>query len=402
MRRSGADPGPLLPSGLLTSERMFGALLLLSTLAADPMGTPALGAAPRPAGASPRQTTPELLYINFDGAVLQKGCGNDPHYDCSTLAETFDGYVGPYQGTTIQRMSILQATRKTVADFGVRVVTQRPPDDVDYTMVIYGDLGDQDFAGVAPYIDCEDLNLGDTSFTQAFTASNTGSTVILQEAAHTWGLEHVDSEVDVMNPFKAAGLTQSFVDDCLPIVANTSLERTPGTCNQIHTQFCDPGHQNSYREMLLLFGEHVPDIEPPKFELVYPPEDSTFVLPTTFVLRGTIEDELHPQFYDIAIFNDGAPVGDERTDVGLEGDLELVITNPEPGDYALRVVLTDEGGNASEDTVHFTILPEGSELPNADEDTTPEGAEACSVHTQGPGSVLWSLLVLAAWRRRSR
>ena len=381
---------------------MLGAsLLLVATMAADPTGTPSLSAAPRPAGATPRQTTPELLYINFDGAVLQKGCGNDPHFNCSTLAETFDGYVGPYTGNTQQRLSILQATRQTVEEYGVRVVTRRPPDDVDYTMVIYGDLGEQSFAGVAPYIDCEDLNLGDTSFTAAFTGSNTGSTVILQEAAHTWGLEHVDSEVDVLNPFKAAGLTQSFVDDCLPIVANTALERTPGTCNQVHTQFCDPGFQNSHREMLLLFGEHVPDVDPPVFELVYPPDEATFVLPTTFVLRGTIDDELHPQFYNIAVFNNGEPVGDERTDVGLEGDLELVITDPEPGEYELRIVLTDEGGNASEDSVRFTILPEGSELPETDDSATPAGAEACAVG--GPDrnhGLLWALVVLAAWRRR--
>ncbi len=388
-----------------TSLLWVSAMLVTAVEPPTPLGTPSLGAAPTPVGASPRQTTPELLYINFDGAVLQRGCGNDPHYDCSSLAETFDGYVGPYTGNVTQRMSILQATRKAVADFGVRVVTQRPPEDVDYTMVIYGDLGDQDFAGVAPYIDCEDLNLGDTSFTQAFTASNTGSTVILQEAAHTWGLEHVDSVTDVLNPFKAAGLTQSFVDDCFPIVANTSLERTPGSCNQIHTQFCEPGFQNSYREMLLLFGEHVPDVEPPAFELVYPPDESTFVLPTTFILRGAIEDELHPQFYDIEVFNNGQPVGDKRTDVGLEGDLELAITNPEPGDYELRVILTDEGGNASEDTVRFTILPEGSEAPDQEDDegADPQGATTCSADggpNGGPAQLLWAALMLAGWRRR--
>lgn len=382
---------------------MLGAsLLLVPLLLAEPMGTPPLAAAPAAQGATPRQTTPELLFINFDGAVLQKGCGNDPHYDCSTLADLFDGYVGPYTGNTQQRLSILQATRKTLADFGVRVVTRRPPDDVDYTMVIYGDIGPQDFAGVAPYIDCEDLNLGDTSFTGSFGGSNTGSTVILQEAAHTWGLEHVDSERDVMNPFKASGLTQSFLDECLPIVANTALERTPGSCNQIHTLFCEPGFQNSYREMKLLFGDFVPDIEAPGFEIVYPPDDSTFVLPTTFVLRGAIEDELHPQFYDIAIFNDGAPVGDARTDVGLEGDLELVITNPEPGEYALRVVITDEGGNPAEDTVHFTILPEGSELPPDEAQApSPEGAESCTVGGREPTALLWSLVLLLAWRRRA-
>ncbi|MEM6291095.1 MAG: hypothetical protein AAGA54_07510 [Myxococcota bacterium] len=366
------------------------------------MTTPSLSAASRPQGAVPRDGTPELLYINFDGAVLQKGCGNDAHYDCSTLAELFDGYVGPYTGNTTQRMSILQATRKVVADFGVRVITERPPEDVDYTMVIYGDLGEQSFAGVAPYIDCEDLNRGDTSFTQAFSGSNTGSTFILQEAAHTWGLEHVDSESDVMNPFKAAAISQTFIDECLPIVANTSLERTPGTCNQIHTQFCEPGFQNSYQEMLLLFGGHVPDVNPPEFEITYPPDGASFVLPTTFVLRGAIEDELHPQFYDIEVFNNGEPVGTPNDNVGIEQDLELAISNPEPGDYALRIVLTDEAGNSSEDTVEFTILPEGSELPagEGDDPDDPAGAEACRVSSGRVPSAAWLLLLVAGWRRR--
>ncbi len=379
-----------------------GSLLLLSaTLLADPATTPPLTAAPRPQAALPRDGAPELLYVNFDGAVLQKGCGNDPHYDCSTLAELFDGYVGPYTGNVTQRMSILQATRTVVADFGVRVITRRPPDDVDYTMVIYGDLGEQSFAGVAPYIDCEDLNRGDTSFTQAFSGSNTGSTVILQEAAHTWGLEHVDSESDVMNPFKAAGLSQTFLDECLPIVANTSLERTPGTCNQIHTQFCEPGFQNGYQEMLLLFGAHVPDVNPPEFEIVYPPDGASFVLPTTFVLRGAIDDELHPQFYDIEVFNNGEPVGTPNDNVGIEQDLELAISNPEPGDYSLRIVLTDEAGNRSEDTVDFTILPEGSDLPDVEgDDDDPAGAEACRVAPGRTPSLAWLLLLVAGWRRR--
>lgn len=375
--------------------------MLLWVATAQPWTTPALEAAPIPDGAFARNGEPELLFVNFEGAVLQSGCGNDAHYDCSTLAGLFDGYVGPYTGNTNQRMAILQATRRAVADFGVRVVTRRPPDDVDYTMVIYGDLGPQSFAGVAPYIDCEDLNLGDTSFTAAFSGSNTGSTVILQEAAHTWGLEHVDSESDVMNPFKSSGLSQRFLDECLPIVANTSLERTPGSCNQVHTRFCDAGFQNSWQEMLFLFGPHVPDVNPPQFELVYPPQDSTFVLPTTFVLRGAIDDELHPQFYDIEVFNNGMPVGDPRTDVGLEEDLELLISNPEPGDYSLRVVVTDEAGNVSEDTVDFTILPEGSELPNDEEAADPSGEQACSFGTHGEGHNAWlAALLLLGWRRR--
>lgn len=358
--------------------------------------TPSLEAAPAVSGAvAPRDGRPELLYVNFDGAVLQSGCGNDAHFDCSTLADVFDGYVGPYGGNLTQRMSILQATRDALAPFGVRVVVDRPPDDVDYTMVLYGDLGDQGFAGIAPYIDCEDLHPGDTSFTQAFSGSNTGSTVILQEAAHTWGLEHVDSEDDILNPFKSAGQSQDFLDECLRIVANTELEPTAGVCNQIHSQFCEPGWQNSYREMELLFGPHIPDVEPPTLEITFPPDGATFVAPTTFALLGEVDDNLHPQFYNVQIFL-GDQLLEEKDDIGLD----QVISMPPPDEYNLRVVITDAEGNVAEDTVSFTILPEGSEQPapvhdedDEGEDPDADGAtDGCRI--AGMPSPQWGALVL--------
>ncbi|MCH9679834.1 MAG: hypothetical protein K0V04_00245 [Deltaproteobacteria bacterium] len=350
---------------------------------------------PRAAG------TPELLYINFDGGVLQTGCGNDPHYDCSTLAGLFDGYVGPFDGNETQRISILQATRTDLQDFAVQVVVDRPPADVPYTMVMYGDLGPQSFAGIAPYIDCEDRRGGDTSFTQGFGSSNTGSTVILQEAAHTWGLEHVDSELDILNPFKSAGLNQSFRDECFKIVANTDLEPTQGSCNQVHTAFCETGFQNSWREMNLLFGPAIPDTSAPSLEITNPPDESTFVLPTTISLLGEVVDDRHPQFYRVQIFNNDQPIFDESR-IGVD----LLLINPPEGDYDLRVVIADEAGNTAEDAVRFTILPEGSELPpDPEEDDDVEPAAAGCRSGGVPVTALMGLvvlLVLGASRRRRR
>ncbi|MEX1368076.1 MAG: hypothetical protein AB1Z98_33410 [Nannocystaceae bacterium] len=368
-----------------------------------PLETPAIPVAELSSGGSPRAAgTPEILYINFDGGVLQTGCGNDPHFDCSTLAGLFDGYIGPFEGNLNQRIAILQATRKDLADFGVRVVVERPPLDVDYTMVMYGDLGPQSFAGVAPYIDCEDRRGGDTSFTQGFAGSNTGSTVILQEAAHTWGLEHVDAEFDILNPFKAAGLNQFFNDECFKIVSNTDLEPTPGVCNQIHTQFCDTGFQNSWREMLLLFGPALADTTAPILEITSPPDGSTFVLPSTIALLGDIEDDLDPQFYGLQVYD-----GDQLIFDDTRVALDLLLVNPPEGDYDLRVVLTDEAGNATEDTVSFTILPEGSELPPDPEEDDPADPAEAGCRTAGtppaPGPVLLLLSpLLAGLRRRSR
>ena len=364
--------------------------------------TPALEPAPLVAGGQPRAAgMPEILYVNFDGGVLHSGCGNEAHYNCSTLANTFDGYVGPFTGNDTQRISILQATRKELADFGVRVVVQRPPDDVPYTMVMYGDLGPQDFAGLAPYIDCEEVHPNDTSFTAAFDTSNTGSTVILQEAAHTWGLEHVDAEDDILNPFKAAGLHQNFHDECYPIVANTALEPTPGSCNIVHTRFCETGFQNSWQEMRYLFGPPVPDTSAPTLDIISPIDGETFVLPTTIPLTGDITDDLDPQFYRIQIFTllDGEPLPDfpEQNKVALD----LLLQEPPPGDYEMRVVISDEAGNSAEDTVTFTILKEGSELPE-DEPEVDDDDESDGCRLGGHEPHALALVVLAGLVRRRR
>ncbi len=372
------------------------------SLAAIPTHTPPLPTADFGVDARPRAAgSPEILYINFDGGVLHAGCGNQAHYNCSTLAGLFDGYVGPFPGNETQRIGILQATRKAVADFGIRVVVERPADDVDYTMVMYGNLGAQSFAGIAPYIDCEDAHANDTSFTAAFDTSNTGATVILQEAAHTWGLEHVDAEFDILNPFKSAGLTQRFQDECYRIVSNTDLQPTPGSCNQVHTKFCETGYQNSWREMHYLFGAASPDTTPPKLEIIAPLDEESFVLPTKVPLLGDIEDDLDPQFYHFAIYQ-GEKLLFENDDIKLD----LLLDDPPEGEYTLRVVVSDAAGNEGEDKVSFTILPAGSELPAPDAVNFDDSEDGCSLASP-PGSSpapmgVTGLMLLLARRRRRR
>jgi hypothetical protein len=364
-------------------------------LATAPLGWTGVDAPPQAAGA------PHLLYINFDGAVLRRGCGNDSRHDCSSLADLFDGYVGPFVGTESRRLAIVQAVRKDLADFGVRAVTTRPGEDTDYTMVLYGDLGEQTFAGIAPYIDCGNLWANDTCFAGAFQGSNIGSTIILQEAAHTWGLEHVNSPFDNLHPFVAQA-TPRFQDQCNKIVSNTDLVEISGVCNQVHTKFCDAGYQNSYQELLYLFGPAIPDTSPPTLEITSP-EDGTFhVLPTTLRLQGEVSDDLAPQFYQVTVTNNGQTVFASEAP-----GLDLLLSDPPAGDYDLTVTVVDGGGNAGTDRVRFTLLPEGSEDPDTDTgdtDTDTEGEATpddggCRTVAAPPG--LLALLLLPR-RRRGR
>ena len=368
-----------------------------------PARTPALAAAgPDALPAAPG--TPHTLYINFDGAVLRRGCGNDSRRDCSTLADLFDGYIGPFPGTEARRVAILESVRKDLKDIGVRTTWTRPPPEPGYTMVLYGDIGDQDFAGIAPYIDCGNLWPNDTCFAGSFQGSNTGATVILQEAAHTWGLEHVDSPFDNLHPFVDAAAPY-FQDQCNKIVANTDLVETAGVCNLVHEKFCETGYQNSYRELLYLFGPSQPDITAPRLDITSPADGSFHVAPVDLQLLGEIVDDVDPQFYTIDVRQAG------ETLLSLEGfRLALGITRPPPGEYDLVVTVTDQAGNAGSDRVRFTILPPGSEDPDGPETTGDTGdtdaggglsseSTGCRV-AAGPPSL--ALLALVGRRRRRR
>lgn len=351
---------------------------------------------------------PETLYINFDGAVLRRGCGNDSRHDCSSLADLFDGYVGPFIGDESRRVSIIQAVRKDLEDFGVRAVTRRPAgDDAEYTMVLYGDLGAQEFAGIAPYVDCGNLWANDTCFAGAFQGSNIGATIILQEAAHTWGLEHVDSEFDNLHPFVAQA-TPYFQDTCNKIVGNTDLVETSGVCNSVHEMFCEAGFQNSYRELLYLFGPAVPDTSPPTLTITSPEDGSFHVRPVEIPLLGEIVDDLDPQFYAITVTSAG-----QKLYEGENVRLDLLLKNPPAGEYDLRVTAVDDGGNPATGRVRFTILEEGSEDPDTDSDTDTDGdtdtdsstggpvgeGGGCRTHDIPPGLALAALLLLVRRRR---
>lgn len=304
---------------------------------------------------APNPGTPTILFVNFDGAVLRRDCGNDAHYDCSTLANNFDGFVPPFTGGATPRSSIMQAARRDLEPFGVRVVAERPPDGVEYSQVIYGALGAQSFAGIAPYIDCGNQFPSDTAFSQPYFNANLGATVIVHEAGHTWGLEHVETVDDNMFPV-AEGISATFTDECHQIVANTDLDPGSGSCNAMHEMWCPTGSENTFQELAFLFGPALEDEMAPTVEITSPAQDSVHELPVVLDLTADLSDDQDPELFDVELFVDDVLVFDDR----LWGGVDFPFVTDQPGIYEVRIVATDPSGKVGEDTVTFELVENGA------------------------------------------
>lgn len=305
--------------------------------------------------------SPTILFVNFDGGTMNGGCGNDSHNNCSTIIQ---GEIMPYPGDQSARAAIVQAVRQDTADFGIITIDERPPDDMPYAMVMVGepafDVGS--VGGVAPGIDCGNSNPNLTSFAFLVSAGpNTIATVINQEAAHTWGLEHVDDDLDNLYPTAGGTSDPTYRDVCSQIVSDTDLNPSGGQCNQVHTMFCSSGQQNSYRELLLLFGPPIPDNVEPTLSIDAPAEGDVFEYAVDWNLVLTIDDDRKPQILVTSIFFDDAEVvADSQF---LNGTLDFPIKGGDApaghglsgGMHTIRVEIEDEGGNPASAEVTIEI-----------------------------------------------
>ena len=317
------------------------------------MGPGVIDAPLRPMGLGEK-----TLYVNFDGGDMN-ACNSGPANNCSNL---FFGTVLPYSGDAAKRASVVQIVRTRLNDFGITVTDQRPGSG-DYDMEMVGDwagVGDQGFAGVAPSIDCFDNRGGEVSFTLEASGSSDGiAEIILQEVAHTWGLEHVDDQGDLLYP-TTQGQNKIFKDECLQIVVlndNGSTSPTNANCNQMHTNFCSSNVQNSYQEMLALFGPGIPDTTAPTVQIVSPADGDTIEGDVNLVV--SFEDDQSPMIINATITIESASL-DEPVEAdgayAAPSELEFPIQGLPGGEYTVTIDATDEEDNPTSDSVTFTVV----------------------------------------------
>lgn len=308
---------------------------------------------PRPTRltASPRAAarelgTPTTLYVNFDGIELSECNPSRSQDDCHwyNVGET----IAPFSGSVQTKVSVLQAMRRDVDEYGIRITGQRPDRSEAYTMVVYGGTEERFGAlGSAPSGDCGDQSPSQIAFAhldgELVEWVNGGATTALHEAAHSWGLDHIQTERSIMFP-SGDDEPNAFRGECSPVVTDVDLSLGPASCPELNAIHCEDDDLQNARALLdELFGGPYVDVQAPTVELLEPADGQYFQAPADFDVVLEIRDDLHPQVYDATFWLNDEPKPGARPFI----EDRFAVTGLPVGTWAFHVELTDEAGNAT-------------------------------------------------------
>ena len=277
-----------------------------------------------------------LLYLNFEGAHLQAG-DDDPVAGKSTVLELqgvaqvdippFDTSNYNLPGRLSTRQDAIRAVAGWVAEkfgpFDVKVVTERPPDMVPYTMAVIGGTRgslqlEEGTLGIAP-MDCDDSYKANVVFAFAEELHDLKelAMVVVHEAGHSMGLAHVDQEDAIMYPY-------------------SSRDVDWGAGNVPDGQACDgSGYQDSFQVLTQNLGPR-PNPKPPWVEFVWPAEQGIY-LSTHTVLVQTADDVVVSL---VRYTLDGSPIAEKEWP-----DFSFELPNLEPGQHELVAEAEDAPDN---------------------------------------------------------
>lgn len=262
------------------------------------------------------------------------------------------------------RAALLAEIRGLLAGVNLKVVDQRPPPGSRYSMVVIGgrpqDIGlGGHIAGLAP-LDCEDTNPYDITFvfSKSLRSLNAIARVTVQEAAHSYGIEHVRAPDYVMNPEPIGG-SMGLGKSCLPLDPSPGLSNPDGI-KCLHA--CeDPSYQNSFVELRRLFGASpLPrSNHPPRIQIRYPGQGNHF-FETPADLRLDIDVLSGQDLKEVELSINGGPsVKNSMFPYAYR------ISGLGPGGYNAKVIARDIHGNQSQEVVDFSVGPLNRQAENA-------------------------------------
>lgn len=358
--------------------------LLLTRDSFDEQMLSALGVPPVPA--MNYEPAPGVVYVAMDGVTLRPTCGNgDSAHSALNCSPLVDSEV-TFPAFGAQAASEFEQIRNYYEPFDLVMTSARPPDWLPYTMTIIG--GSAQLAGHGggtcgvANVACDGLKRNHVSLNFPQSCNGMAETVG-QETAHNWGLEHTDNPNDMLYPFNNGG-SKSFVDDCMAISHATGSGTTQ--CGYIHELYCGEEQQNSFAEMMGVFGPASPDTTAPEITSIYPGDGAELGTEDAFTITASIEEDSRM----VAVkwtWLEGLPPDTESytrctnnvCDTDFNPGVSFVaadvawdflnLNGPPPGTYSFQVEALDAYGNYTSAITTFTVVEgEGAEGGNSTAD----------------------------------
>ncbi len=358
------------------------------------------------------EATPGVLYLAMEGVTLRNYCGTgdsaNAAANCSPLVDSDTSF--PSYGNQSQRDALEQTLKGYLSAFDLVVTQTRPPSYLGYTMAVIGGSSSNagqpgGVCGVAN-VACDGLKRNHVSLT--FPSSCPGPAAVAgQETAHNWGLEHTDNNSDLLYPY-ATGGSKSYVNNCMDINHATGNGIT--ACGYIHEAYCPAGageQQNSYTELMGVFGPRTPDTVAPEIVNMQPADGSEFTPEDNILVTAMVSE--NSNFAGVkwtwlegvppAAQNDDGTLTrctnntcDDEINLGLDIQFDnlpldfINLNGPPPGTYRFQMEVMDSYGNSDLETISFTVVGEGTGGPASTGPTTTGGSTSTSSSGSGSGS----------------
>ncbi|MFO0636078.1 MAG: hypothetical protein U0168_24840 [Nannocystaceae bacterium] len=239
------------------------------------------------------EAAPGILYVEMNGVTLSPSCGNgdaaNAALNCSPLVDAQTQF--PPYGNGSAQAATFQELQNYYEPFNIVMSTQRPPDWLPYTMAVIGGASNQGggVCGVAN-VACDGLKRNHVSLTFPESCGGVSETAA-QETSHNWGLEHTDDQSDLMYPFNNGGF-KTYVDACNDISHATGSGTTQ--CGYIHEVYCPAGggeQQNSYQELMGVFGPREVDTVAPMITSTVPEDGATISTHDSVLITATVAED---------------------------------------------------------------------------------------------------------------
>lgn len=321
------------------------------------------------------------IFLNFFGGELRNGT-NASESEARCVAGSSVDYPG-FRAGEQAALAIIQVFKDATAPFGIRILYEDfPPKHLPYSQVMMG--GRPEVLGLPPGVlglacnlDCGDVWWRDTTFafTEASSSPNAVGTTALQEAAHAWGLDHIDGAEHIMYPISSPG-AKVWADGCTPYNASTGMIG----CQATHERFCEPGAQDDVAELTAFFGPNSVDSEAPTVKMLAPQDGQMYTQGDTLRVEVEVDDNFLGFGWRLMVpeLKQSLPVYDGRT------VWELPV--PAMGEYTIRVEALDHDGNVgfAEARVYVDTVP-GQTGGDSEDPGDSEGSESTAGEGEDEG-----------------